>query len=92
MVLCSYVNYIDQGLSTFFKKCIFGSVLSDVNDGYLLMMLCEIIDRIGFEVGGIFKNLKNFFGIFYSKNCIIFGFGGCFLVYVVKFVGVSLHG
>ena len=61
MVLCSYVNYIDQGLSTFFKKCIFESVLSDVNYEYLLMMLCEIIDRIGFEVGRIFENLKNFF-------------------------------
>ena len=92
MVLCSYVNYIDQSFSTFFKKCIFESVLNDVNYEYLLIMLCEIIDRIGFDVGGIFENFKNFFGIFYSKNCIIFGFGGYFWVYGVKFVGVSLYG
>ena len=45
-----YVNadYVDQGLSTFFKKRIFGSVLSDEKYEYLLLMLCESIDRIGF--------------------------------------------
>ena len=88
MVLCSYVNYVDHGLSTFFKKCIFESVLSDVNYEYLLIMLCEIIDRIGFEVGGIFENFKNFLEFFYSKNCVIFGFGGCFLVYGVDLVSL----
>ena len=68
MVLCSYVNYNDQSLSTFFKKCIFESVLNDVNYEYLLIMLCEIIDRIGFDVGGIFENFKIFFGIFLFKK------------------------
>ena len=92
MILCSYVNYNDQSFSTFFKKCIFESVLNDVNYEYLLIMLCEIIARIGFDVGGIFENSKNFLEFFYLKNCIIFGFGSYFLVYGVKFVGVSLHG
>ena len=50
-ILCSYVNYIEQSLSTLFEKCIFGGVLSDVNYEYLVMMLCEIIDRIGFGLG-----------------------------------------
>ena len=38
-------------------------------------MLCEIIDRIGFDVGGIFenfKNFKNFFGIFLIKKLYYF--------------------
>ena len=64
--------YVDQGLSTFFKKCIFESVLSDVNYEYLPMMLYEIIDRIGFEFGGIFENLKNFSGIFLFKKLYYF--------------------
>ena len=75
-------------MSTFFKKCIFGSVLSDVNYEYLLNMLCEIIDRIGFDLGWNFWNFKNFLEFFYSKNCIIFGFGGCFLVYGVNLVSL----
>ena len=41
-------DYVQDGLSTFFKKCIFRSVLSDENYEYLLLMLCESIDRIGF--------------------------------------------
>ena len=41
-------DYVEDGLSTFFKKCIFGSVLSDENYMYLLLMLCGIIDRIVF--------------------------------------------
>ena len=46
----SFVNadYVEAGLSTFFKKCIFRSVLSDVNYEYLLLMLCESIDGIRF--------------------------------------------
>ena len=44
-------NYVDDGLSTFFKKCIFGSVLSDENYMYLLLMLSGIIDRNGFDLG-----------------------------------------
>ena len=46
-ILIFDADYVD-GLSTFFKKCIFGSVLSDENYVYLLLMLCEIIDRIVF--------------------------------------------
>ena len=57
------VVYIEQVLSTLFKKFIFGGVLSDVNYEYLLMMLCEIIDRIGFglDFWNFLKILKNFF-------------------------------
>ena len=46
-------------MSTFLKCVVFGGVLSDVNYSYLLLMLCEIIDRIGFEMGLNF--LKNVF-------------------------------
>ena len=67
-VLRSYINYTEQSLSTFFKKCIFGSVLSDVNYEYLLILLCEIIARNGFEVEWYFWNFKNFFkNIFFKK-------------------------
>ena len=58
-------------------------------------MLCEIIDRIVFEVGGIFENLEKFFGIFLFKKLYYFwvwrlffgvwgGFGGfdVFLVFM----------
>ena len=97
MVLCSYVNYIDQGLSTFFKKRIFESVLSDVNYEYLLIMLCEIIDRIGFEVGGIFENFKNFLEFFlFKKLCyfwvwrLFFGVWGGFDV--ILGLGVDIEG
>ena len=51
VILFSYVNYIDQSLSTFFEMCIFGGVLSDINYEHLLMKLCEIIDRNGFRFG-----------------------------------------
>ena len=51
VILFVNVVYIEQGFSTLFKKCIFGGVLSDVNYEHLLMMLCEIIDRIGFDLG-----------------------------------------
>ena len=46
--------------------------IRDVKYGYLLIMLCEIIDRIGFEVGEIFENFKNFFGIFLFKKLYYF--------------------
>ena len=45
------VDYVEDGLSTFFKKCIFGSVLSDENYVYLLLMLRGIIDRIVLDLG-----------------------------------------
>ena len=35
-------------------------------------MLCEIIDRIGFEVGVIFENLKNFLEFFLFKKLYYF--------------------
>ena len=44
-------DYIDQSLSTFLKSVFFGGVLIDVNYIYLLLMLCEIIDRIESGVG-----------------------------------------
>ena len=47
-ILIFNADYVEDGLSTFFKKCIFGSVLSDENYMYLLLMLCGIIDRIVF--------------------------------------------
>ena len=47
-ILLFNVDYVEDGLSTFFKKCISGSVLSDENYVYLLLMLCGIIDRIVF--------------------------------------------
>ena len=47
-ILIFNADYVEDGLNTFFKKCIFGSVLSDENYVYLLLMLCEIIDRIVF--------------------------------------------
>ena len=66
--------YVDQGLSAIFEMCIFGCVLSDVNYEYLLIMLCEIIDRIGFEVGWYFWNFKNFFkNIFFQKSELFLG-------------------
>ena len=79
-ILCSYVNYIEQSLSAIFEMCIFGGVLSDINYEHLLMKLCKIIDRIKFEVGRIFGILKNFLKIFFfSKKCVILGFGCCLL-------------
>ena len=51
VILIFNVVYVEDGLSTFFKKCIFRSVLSDENYEYMLLMLCEIIDRIGFWCG-----------------------------------------
>ena len=50
-ILTFNADYVEEGLSTSFKKCIFGSVLSDENYVYLLLMLCGIIDRIGFWCG-----------------------------------------
>ena len=71
VILFSYVNFLDQVLSTLFKKCIFEGVLSDVNYEYLLMMLCEIIDRIGFGVGENFWNfLKTLKNIFFQKSAL----------------------
>ena len=55
-------------------------------------MLCEIIDRIGFDVGGIFENFKNFFAIFLFKKLYYFWVWRLFFGVWVKFVGVSLHG
>ena len=40
--------YVEGGLSTFLKCVFFGGVLSGENYEYLLIMLSEIIDRIGF--------------------------------------------
>ena len=51
-------------------------------------MLCEIIDRIGFEVGCDFWNFKNFFKIFFSKKYVILRFGCCFLVFTGILVGL----
>ena len=52
-------------------------------------MLCEIIDRIGFEVRWDFWNFKKIFkNIFFSKKCIIFGFGRCLLVFTGILVGL----
>ena len=56
-ILCSYANYTDKSLSAFFEMCIFGGVSSDINYEYLLMKLCEIIDRNGFGVGPRKKNV-----------------------------------
>ena len=47
-ILLFNIDYVEDGLSTLFKKRIFGSVLSDENYVYLLLMLCGIIDRIVF--------------------------------------------
>ena len=55
-------------MSTFLKSVFFGGVLSDVNYEYLLIMLSEIIDRIGFDLGWNFWNIKKFFkNIFFNK-------------------------
>ena len=51
VILIFNVAYVEDGLSTFLKKCIFRSVLSDENYEYMLLMLCGIIDRIGFWCG-----------------------------------------
>ena len=48
VILFVNADYVEDGLSTLFKKCIFRNVLSDVNYEYLLLMLFESIDRIGF--------------------------------------------
>ena len=81
--------YVDQVENALLKVCFFGGVLSDVNYEYLLIMLCEIIARIGFEVGWYFWNFKKIFeNIFFSKNCIIFGFGGSLLVFTVDLVSL----
>ena len=84
VILFVNVVNVDQGFSAIFEMCIFGGVLSDVNYEYLLIMLCEIIDRIGFEVGWYFWNFKNIF--FFKKVCYFWvwrlfvgvycGFGG----------------
>ena len=84
-----YINtdYIDQGLSTFFKKWIFGSVLSDEKHEYLLLMLCESIDRIGFWYWWFFWNFWKYLKKFCFQNMHYFwvwrffvgvwgGFGG----------------
>ena len=65
VILFVNVVYIEQVSSTLFKKCIFGGVLSDVNYEYLSMMLCEIIDRIGFGLG---LDFWNFLKIFFFKK------------------------
>ena len=46
----------------------------------------------GLKLVGFLKFFKIFSEFFYSKNCIIFGFGDCFLVFNVKSVGVTLYG
>ena len=49
---------------------ILGGVLSDINHEHLLMKLCEIIDRIEFDLGWDFWNFKKFFkNIFFKKVC-----------------------
>ena len=87
-ILCSYANYTDKSLSAFFEMCIFGGVLSDINYEYLLMKLCEIIDRNGFGVGWDFWNFKKIFKNFLFKKCVILGFGRYFLVYGVDLVSL----
>ena len=71
-ILCSYVDYTDKSLSAIFEMCIFGGVLSDVNYEYLLMKLCEIMDRNGFEVGWDFWNFKKFFKNFFIQKIVLF--------------------
>ena len=81
-ILYSYANYTDKSLSAFFEMCIFGGVLSDINYEYLLMKLCEIIDRNGFGVGWDFWNLKNFLKIFLFNSWKPFVFyRGQFLIF-----------
>ena len=50
-ILIFNADYVEDGWSAFFKKRIFGSVLSDENYMYLLLMFCGIIDRIVFWCG-----------------------------------------
>ena len=81
-----YVNtyYVDQGLSTFFKKRIFGSVLSDEKYEYLLLMLCESIDRIGFWYWWFFWNFWKYLKKFWFQKIALFlGFDGCLLCLVL---------
>ena len=71
-----YINtyYVDQGLSTFFKKWIFGSVLSDEKYEYLLLMLCESIDRIGFWYWWFFWNFWKYLKKFcFQKSALFLG-------------------
>ena len=84
------MDYIEKSLSTFFKKCIFGSVLSDVNYVYLLIVLCEIIDRIGFDLGWNFWNFKKFFKNIFFKNVHYFRLWGLFSVVYCGFGGFDL--
>ena len=79
---------IYKSLNAFFEMCIFGGVLSDINYEYLLMKLCEIIDRNGFGVGWDFWNLKKFLKNFFIQKSVISGFGGYFLVYGVDLVSL----
>ena len=78
MVLNMYFKFLRQlytpGFERTFKKCVFGGVLSDVNYEYLLIMLCEIIVKFGFEVGWYFWNFKNFCkDIFFQKSVLFLG-------------------
>ena len=82
-----YVNtdYIEGGLSTFFKKWIFGSVLSDEKYKYLLLMLCESIDRIGFWYGWIFEIFENILEKFFFKKVHYFWVWWLFIVVYCDF-------
>ena len=69
-ILFVNVVYFDKVLSAIFEIYIFRGVLRDINYEYLLMKLCEIIDRIGFDLGWDFWNFKEFFkNIFFKKVC-----------------------
>ena len=71
--------YVDQVESALLKSVFFGGVLSDINYEYLLIMLCEIIDRIGFEVGWYFWNFKRFFKNIFFKKVHYFWVWGLFV-------------
>ena len=89
VILFVNVVYVDQVFSALLKSVLFGGVLTDVNYEYLLMKLREIIDRNGLKWVGIFGILKIFLKIFFfSKKCIIFGFGGGLLVFTVDLVSL----
>ena len=65
-------NFIEEVFSAIFEMCIFGGVLSDIDYEYLLMKLCEIIDRNGFGVGWDFWNFKKVFKNFFIQKNVLF--------------------